>query len=107
MTFEYFGTKLPTVEISDEKPPITNYPGDNLHMKGRAFKGVHIHMVVWDCNIRENFRAATSTIKDVKQTEQFEGYVSYVIGYSPKSKYIGKSIVRAGRLTKLVIKFKR
>lgn len=108
VTFEINGRDLPqTVEIRNEKPPIEDYGGTNLHMKGKAFKSVNLRLVPWMCDIRENFRARTTTIKDVKQTEQFEGHVSYVIGYSPKSKYVGKSVVRSGNRTKLIIKFRR
>jgi hypothetical protein len=108
VTFEYIGRKLPdVVEVQDKKPPITNYGGETLHIKGNAFKSVHMHLVGWTCKIRENFKTRTSTIQDIRQTEQFEGYVSYAIGYSAKSKYVGKSVVRAGRITKLVLKFRR
>lgn len=108
VTFEFNGNSLPQkIEVTNEKPPIENYSGDNLHMKGTAFKGVHMSMVNWTCNIAENFRARTTTIKDVKNSEQFEGYVTYVIGYSPKSKYVGKTEVRGPHRSKVIIKFKR
>ncbi|MBV9215302.1 MAG: hypothetical protein JO053_03925 [Acidobacteria bacterium] len=108
VTFLFNGNKLPDkIDVSDETPPITNYGGDNLHMKGKAFKGVHMSLVSWTCKIRENFSAATTTIRDIKNTEQFEGYVSYVIGYARKSKYVGKTTSTAGKNAKIVIKFRR
>jgi hypothetical protein len=95
------------VEVTNETPPIENYSGNNLHMKGKAFKGVHMNMVSWTCNIAENFKAKTSTIKDVKNSEQFEGYVTYVIGYTPKSKYVGKTEITGPKRSRIIIKFKR
>jgi hypothetical protein len=62
--------------------------------------------VFWTCNIAENFRAKTATIKDIKLSEQFEGYVTYVIGYTPKAKYLGKTEIKGPKRSKIVIKFK-
>jgi hypothetical protein len=108
VTFEFNGNSLPqNIEVTNEKPPIENYTGDNLHMRGKAFKGIHMHMVNWMCNIAENFKAKTSTIKDVKNSEQFEGYVTYVIGYTPKSKYVGKTEITGPKRSRIIIKFKR
>ena len=108
VTFLFNGHKLPqNIDVSNETPPITNYGGDNLHMKGKAFKGVHMNLLPWTCKIRENFGVATTTIRDIKNTEQFEGYVSYVIGYTRASKYVGKTTSTTGKNAKIVIKFKR
>ena len=108
VTFEFNGKTLPqNIEVTNEKPPIENYGGDNLHMNGKAFKGVHMNMVSWTCNIAENFKAKTTTIKDVKNSEQFEGYVTYVIGYTAKSKYVGKTEVKGPSRSKVILKFKR
>jgi hypothetical protein len=108
VTFEFNGSSLPqNIEVTNENPPIENYGGDNLHMKGKAFKGVHMNMVNWTCNIAENFKAKTTTIKDVKNSEQFEGYVTYVIGYTAKSKYVGKTEVKGPKRSRIIIKFKR
>lgn len=108
VTFEINGDTLPgKIEVTNEKPPIRDYGGDNLHMKGKAFKGVHMSMVMWTCSIRENFKAKTSTIKDVRNSEQFEGYVTYVIGYSSRSKYVGKTEITGKTRSKIIIKFRR
>jgi hypothetical protein len=108
VTFELVGRGLPSkVEVRDEKPPIEDYGGENLHMKGRVFKSVFFGIVPWMCDIRESFKAKTTTIRDIKQTEQFEGYVSYAIGYTAKNKYAGKSVVYGRRSTKVIVKFRR
>lgn len=108
VTFEIVGNKLPdSIEVENAKAPITNYGGDNLHMKGPYFKQVNIHMVDWMCNIRENVGARTSTITGVKQTEQFEGYVGYAIGYTKKAKYVGFTKTTGPKISKVVVKFRR
>jgi hypothetical protein len=108
VTFEIVGHRLPQiVEIRNEKPPITNYEGENLHLRGPYFKSVNLRMVPWDCNIRENFRDRTTTITGVAQEEQFEGYVGYAIGYTARSKYVGKTTVTGPKTSKVIIKFKR
>jgi hypothetical protein len=108
VTFEIVGNALPdTVEVRDEKPPITNYGGDNLHMKGPYFKSVNLRMVPWTCDIRENLHAATRTITGVKQEEQFEGYVGYAIGYTSKRKYVGVIKTTGAKTSKVVVKFRR
>lgn len=108
VTFEIAGRGLPSkAEVRDEKPPIEDYGGENLHMKGRVFKSVFFGIVPWTCEIRENFKARTTTIRDIKQTEQFEGYVSYVIGYTARSKYAGQSVIYGKRTTRFIVKFKR
>src|SRR5439155_3162881 len=77
VTFDIVGRLPQSIEVTNTKPPIENYSGDDLRMKGPYFKSVSIHMVAWNCRIREDLGAATTTITGVKQTEQFEGYVSY------------------------------
>jgi hypothetical protein len=108
VTFEMVGNKLPQiVEVRNEKPPIENYGGDNLHLKGPYFKSVNLRMVPWTCTIRENLGARTSTITGVAQEEQFEGYVGYAIGYQGRSNYVGISKTTGRKTSKVVVKFKR
>ena len=108
VTFEIVGDTLPeTVEVKNAKPPIRNYPGVNLHLRGPYFKIVNLRMVPWTCNIRESLGAKTSTITGVKQTEQFEGYISYAIGYSKRSNYLGVTKTTGTETSKIVITFRR
>jgi hypothetical protein len=109
--FEYVTFELkandPNYEVSNAKPPFTDYSGDTvLRIKGRAFKSIQFRGVSAECKIRENFSAATTTVQGIKNTEQFEGYVTYVIGYSAKAKYVGDSVSGVGS-SKVTLKFKR
>ena len=107
VTFEIVGGLPQSIEVKNVKPPIENYGGDNLHMNGPYFKSVSLHMVAWNCRIRDNFAAPTTTITGVENTEQFEGYVSYVIGYTSKKKYVGFSKLPGAARSKVIVKFRR
>jgi hypothetical protein len=109
--FEYvtFEVKAndPNYAVKNTKPPFQDYGDDHvIHIKGKAYKSVVFREVNWTCKIRENFRAATSTVQAVRLIEQFEGQVEYVIGYSAKSKYVGVTASGVGS-TKVTLKFKR
>jgi hypothetical protein len=108
--FEYVTFELkandPHYEILNVKPPFTDYGDRRVRIKGTAFKSIQFHLVPTECRIRENFRAATTTVQGVASTEQFEGYVTYVIGYTSKSKYVGVTATGVGS-TKVALKFKR
>jgi hypothetical protein len=109
--FEYVTFELkandPSYTVENAKPPFYDYSGEKrLRIKGTAFKSVNFRSIAWQCKIRENFAAATTTVQGIKNVEQFEGYVKYIIGYSAKSKYVGVSASGVGS-TKVVLKFKR
>lgn len=109
--FEYVTFELkandPSYNVENAKPPFYDYSGEKrLYIKGKAFKEITFHSVAWMCKIRENFSAATTTVQGIKNAEQFEGVVKYIIGYSAKSKYVGVSASGVGS-TKVTLKFKR
>ena len=97
----------PEVTVSDVKPPFEDYGGTHLRIPGKAWKEVLLRGIFWTCDIKENFRASTKTITGIKQTEQFEGQASYVIGYSSKKKYVGETNTVSGKTRRIVIKFRR
>jgi len=71
--------------------PFTEEPGDipvtPIPVNGALFTKIQFHLLSWDCTIPKAF-SAKAIIKDVKQVEQFEGYVSYVIGRRSASHYL-------------------
>ena len=97
----------PEVTVSDVKPPFEDYGGKHLRIPGKAWKEVLLRGIFWTCTIKHNFGAPTSTITGIKQTEQFEGQASYVIGYSSKKKYVGQTNTVTGKTRKIVLKFRR
>lgn len=109
VTFEVLSAK-PTFKVSNSHPPFSMYGSEKpLRIKGNAFKSVVIRDVVWTCTIAENLSAKTSTITAVKNVEQFEGQVEYVVGYSTRSKFVSSSSThtRGGKSTKITLKFKK
>ena len=106
VTFEVF-TPSPTLKVTNAHRPFENYNGDPVHIRGNYFKEVRFTGVNWTCKIVQNFHAATSTVMGIANTEQFEGYVTYIIGYKTKSKYVGQSSSTSGGVKRIVFKFKR
>ncbi len=97
----------PNYEVKNAKPPFQQYGSERiLRIKGKVFKSIVFRDVAWQCKIRENFSAATSTVMGIKNVEQFEGQVEYVIGYSAKAKFVSSYAYGIGS-TKVVLKFKR
>lgn len=96
----------PDVTVSDVQPPFEDYGGKHLRIPGKAWKEVLLRGIFWTCTIDQNFRAKTTTIAGIKQTEQFEGQASYVIGYSSKKKYVGQTNTIFGKTRKIVISFR-
>ena len=107
VTFEV-NSGNPDYSVETSHPPFTLGESDKtIHIRGKYFKSVHFKSVFWTCKIAESFSAHTTQIMDVRNTEQFEGYVTYVIGYRTKSKYVGTTKTTTGDKTKVVVKFRR
>ncbi len=107
VTFEFNGIEAPTPEVKTVRPPFEDYGGNRVRVSGRYFKSVNFRSVNWTCRIRESLRAATTNVAGVKNTEQFEGHVEYIVGYRKRSSYVGSSSFRSGKLHKVVLKFRR
>jgi len=107
VTFEVNSTS-PDYEVKTEKPPFQDYGGEKtLHIKGPYYKSVYFKSVSWMCDIAEKLKASTSNIAAVRNIEQFEGYVDYVIGYKKRGSYVGTTKTTEGGRTRIVVKFKR
>lgn len=110
--FEYVtfdvGADAPEYSVTNAKRPFQMYGDEKiLRIKGNFFKSIVFRGVYWTCVIGQNLKAATSQIMDVKNIEQFEGQVEYIIGYRAKSKYVGVSMTGTGSNRHVVLKFKR
>jgi hypothetical protein len=97
----------PNYEVKNAKPPFQMYGDEKtVRIKGNAFKSIVFRDVAWQCKIRENFSAKTTTVQGIKNIEQFEGQVEYIIGYSNRSKFVSSYVYGVGS-SKVVLKFKR
>lgn len=105
-----FTIKKPTnvkTTVSNATPPfIEDASGNTLTIQGCKYKQLVLNGVDWTCTIHEYLSNATSLIRQVKRTGQFEGVISYVVGYkcSPASKFVFYSYP-AGGYMKYVMRF--
>lgn len=107
VTFEV-NSANPDYTVETAHPPFTLGESDKtIHIRGKYFKSIYFKSVAWTCRIAESLSTPTNTIMDIRNTEQFEGYVTYTIGYRTKSKYVGTTKITTGDKTKVVVKFKR
>jgi hypothetical protein len=99
---------LPNFTVTTVHPPFTEDPSGNpVTIAGKKFKRVQFQGVVWTCSIKESFNLPRTAIKGIKSTEQFEGYISYVIGIRKASKFDGSYSYSAGSVTKIVVRVRK
>ena len=98
----------PDYEVRTEKPPFQEYgEGKTIRIAGKYYKSVYFKSVSRMCTIPEKVKASTSNIAGVRNIEQFEGYVNYIIGYRKRGSYAGTTAITSGDHTKIIVKFKR
>lgn len=99
----------PTYQVASKSPPFTFDPSDDLvAITGVKFKQIMFPSVYWMCTIPEFLYLPKTQVKDVKRTGQFEGVVSYVVGYQTASKYVTTyHYTVTSTRSKVVMKFKK
>lgn len=100
----------PTYAVTTVVPPFYADPSGNpVSVVGPRFKQIRFSGIDWMCTIPTNLALPTTRIKGVKQLGQFEGIVTYVVGYTGlASKYLGTSVQTVNPSTKrVVMKFKK
>jgi len=108
VVFELIRPAKPEFEVRTEHPPFyEDGPGDPVKVKGKFFKEVDFRGVVWTCDIRENLSLRTTAIVDVKKSGQFEGYITYVIGYLKRGQYVSSYVRNEGKYRRYYIKLKK
>ncbi len=110
VVFEFAGD-VPNYNVRFEKPPITNYGGDDLKMSGKAFVVVQFHIISYPENAdvsklvleipRNKLRVPLVT--EIKNSEWFEGYLSFAIGLKMRKPFRVQQLSNPARL---VIDFK-
>ncbi len=95
-------------EVTDAKPPFTqDGSGNTVHVKGCKFKQVKFNDVVWTCKIPMTSSGSPYLIRDVNSTGQFEGVISYVIGYRCSATSVVSYDYEDGDKYKFVVRLKR
>jgi hypothetical protein len=107
-----FAENVPNFSVHFEKPPITNYGGEDLKMSGKAFVVVQFHLVSYpeDADTskivfeipRNKLKAPVVT--EIKNSEWFEGYLSFAIGLRKRTPFRVQQLSNPARL---VIDFKQ
>ena len=99
---------LPAFVVETGKPPFTMDPsGEPVAVKGAKFRVIKFRNIGWMCDIREAFTLPRRAVKDIKKLEQFEGYITYVVGYGAAARFRGAYSYDAGPYTKIVLRFRR
>jgi hypothetical protein len=94
-----------TKTITAVTGPFTQDPSGNpVTVNGALFTQVRFQSIDWTCTIPRIF-TPKPVVKDVKSIEQFEGYVTYVIGRSALTHYLGVNDVPCGGYRCIRVKF--
>ena len=89
------------------KPPFTDYGGDKVHVKGTVFREIHFKNVYWMCKPKNYTSFASSLISDIKETERFEGYITYVVGLNKGVKLDKQYTIDRTNYKKIIFRFKK
>jgi hypothetical protein len=81
-----------TAQADNTGPNFTVDPSDQTVMvPGNRWSRIQFRLVNWTCQIPNSLSLPQPIVKGVKSVEQFEGYVTYIIGRKNKS-YLGMSV---------------
>lgn len=98
----------PNYSVTTVMPPFTaDGSGDPVPVAGNKFIQIRFMGVMWTCGINEVFSLPKTAIKGIGKTGQFEGTVTYVVGYRTASTYLGSYYYDVGSIRKVVMRFRR
>ncbi len=104
-----FTLKLPvtaTNSMTSATPPfIQDGSGATITIAGCAYKKVTFNNIVWTCKTKI-ISHSTQFVQKVKNIGQFEGIISYVIGYKCTANSVVSYSYIAGSYQKFVVRFK-
>jgi hypothetical protein len=81
---------LPNYSVSTHSGTfIQDASGNTVTVTGSHFKQVQFRGVVWTCSIQEVLTLPRTAIKGIKNVGQFEGVITYGVGYRAGSLYMG------------------
>ena len=102
--FTLMKPSITSVEVIDAQPPfIQDGSGQTVHVSGCKFKKITFKNIVWTCKTTV-ISGSTSLVKQVKNIGQLEGIISYIIGYSCKTKSIVNYVYDFGDKRKIVLR---
>lgn len=109
VVFDYRRPPNPQYAVTAVTGPtfIQDGSGDPITVAGNRFRQIRFTSVFWTCKISENFSLPDLAIKGIKGTGQFEGVVTYVVGYRSASTYLNTYHYDVGPIRKVVMRFRR
>ena len=100
--------KKPDFKVTRARPPFSQYGSEKpLRIRGKYFQSIVFRGINWECKIAEALSAGTANIKAVKSIEQFEGQVEYIIGYNKRGSYVGQSVTRTRKGSRVTLRFRK
>ena len=106
LIFTFKQAAEPIVSDNVGKPPFTNYGGDKVRVKGSIFREIHFQSVNWTCKTRNQVKY-DSLVTDIKETERFEGYITYVVGLAKGVKFDKQLTENGAKTRKIIYRFKK
>ena len=92
--------------ITDAQPPfIQDGSGNTINVSGCKYKQLTFKNLVWTCKSKEIW-GTTTIIRQVKHIGQFEGVITYVIGYRCTAKSVADYEYYDGDYKKVVVRIK-
>ena len=108
VVFDVFLPPNPNYAVSAASSPFVHgSSGEPVNIKGGRFRKIRFEGVVWTCRTREMLTLPRSAIKDVKNLEQFEGIIEWVVGYRSSARYLTTYYYDVGSIRKVVMKFRK
>jgi hypothetical protein len=97
-----------TYSVNTCTPPfISAQSGEPVTVAGDKFKKINFSNVVWMCQSVNNISLYSGgKVKGVSCIEQFEGEISYVVGYRSNVTYRGTYYYNSGNKKYVVMKFR-
>ena len=108
VVFDYRRPPNPHYAVTTVTSSFTEDEGaDPGTVNGPRFRQIRFTGVYWTCSIAQNFFVPDVAIKGLKKTGQFEGVVTYVVGFRSGSIYLGTYYYDVGSIRKVVMRFRR
>ena len=83
------GNYEPKWEVKSVEGPFTDYSGDTtIDVAGTKFRKIVFRSFNWMCETPMRVRTPRPAVRDVKKLWAFEGIAEFVVGISPRARYV-------------------
>ena len=106
LVFTFTNPASVEMESAAAKPPFENYGGVKVKVKGSKFIEIKFHTLNPGCFPKKK-TAFTSLVRDIKETEFFEGYATYVVGLNKGVRLEKNHIENGNKYRKFIFRFRK